>query len=262
MINLKYTKSQFNEFIKKYDMENEMIKLKVDHMIRVMKINSYFAKLQNLDEENIELAGVIGLLHDIGRFVQIEKYGIFIDSKSINHCEAGVKLLFEENLIENFVQDSKYYYTIEKAIENHGKYEIENNLDDKTLLHCKLIRDSDKTDIFEVMLRDNPYVVFDGDYDKNGTINPKVESDFFENKMINSADRKGVLDDFVRKVAFIYNYYFPCDLKYVKEQNYLNRMKDRFLESYHFESDETNKKIEQIVKYGNEFLEKQILSEN
>jgi len=256
MIDLKYAQRQFNDFIKRYDLNNEMITLKVAHMIRVMDVNIKFANFQGLDNENVELAGVIGLLHDIGRFVQVEKYGTFIDAKSINHCQAGVDLLFKDSLITNFVKDEEYYYIIEKAIGNHGKFEIESGLDEHTLLHCKLIRDSDKTDIFEVMLRENPDTVFDGPCIKDSNIDTKVKDDFYSHRMIKKLDIKTVVDDYVRKVAFIYNYYFSQNLQYIKEQNYIDRMTYRFLNYFNIENKETIKNIKEINLYANEYIEK------
>ncbi|MCI8272627.1 MAG: HD domain-containing protein [Clostridia bacterium] len=254
MIDLEYTRKQFNEFIKRYDLKNEMIGLKVAHMIRVMKVNMKFAEFQGLGNEDIELAGIIGLLHDIGRFVQIERYGTFIDYKSIDHCQAGVNLLFKDGFIAYFVKDDKYYHIIERAIKNHGQFEIEPGLDEHTLLHCQLIRDSDKTDIFEVMLQENPDTVFDGDYIRNANINEKVKEDFFNNRMINKVDVKTVFDDYVRKVAFIFNYYFARNLQYVKEKNYISRMTERFLAHFKIDNPETQKDIKEINLYANEYI--------
>ena len=255
MISLNYTQNQFNEFIKKYDVQNnERIALKTAHMLRVMDVNIKFATYQNLDKENIELAGVIGLLHDIGRFVQVEKYNTFIDAKSIDHCQAGVDLLFSDNLIHHFVPDGKYHHIIKKAISNHGKMEIEDGLDELTFLHCKLIRDSDKTDIYEVMLTENPDTVFDGAFTPDANINPNVIESFYNHTMVKKSDVLTVLDDYVRKVAFIYNYYFNENLKYIKEQNYIDRMTDRFLNYFNFTNSNSIKKIQELQSYGNKFL--------
>ena len=62
----------------------------------------------NLDEEQIKLAELIGLFHDIGRFKQAELYNTFNDRISMNHAELSVKVLFDENLIENFNVEEKY----------------------------------------------------------------------------------------------------------------------------------------------------------
>ena len=43
----------------------------------------------NLEKEDIKLAELIGLLHDIGRFEQLKRFNTFVDKKSINHGEFG-----------------------------------------------------------------------------------------------------------------------------------------------------------------------------
>ena len=256
MLSSEYTYKQFNNFIKKYDMNNKMIKLKIAHMIRVMNINKQFAIFQNLDKENIELATIIGLLHDIGRFVQIEKYNTFIDSQSVNHSIAGVELLFKDGYIEYFVEDSKYYYTIEKAISNHNKIEIEDGLDEITLLHSKLIRDADKTDIYEVTLIENLSTVFVGKYNPNAKINSKALEDFYSHRMVNNVNLQTNLDDYIRILAFIYNYYFIEDLKYVKDKNYIIRMYERFLDCFKFNNTETVKELKKATEYANSYINK------
>lgn len=258
MNNLEYTQKQFKEFIKKYDINQERIQLKIAHMMRVMEVNIQFAKWQNLDNENIELAGIIGLLHDIGRFYQVEKYDTFIDALSIDHCKAGVDLLFKENLIEYFVPNKKFHHIIEKAIENHGKFEIESGLDELTLLHCKLIRDSDKTDIYEVMLRDNPDTVFDGHSNKDDNFNQNVIDDFYKHVMVKKSDVLSVLDDYVRKLAFIYNYYFNKNLQYVKDKDYLNRMTTRFFDYFKFENPEVLNTANELLAYANNYLNNEL----
>ena len=58
----------FKEYLKDYDLENGSIKLKIKHTYEVVNKSEYIAKGLELDKENIELAKVIALLHDIGRF--------------------------------------------------------------------------------------------------------------------------------------------------------------------------------------------------
>lgn len=69
----------------------------------------------------MELAELIGLLHDIGRFEQIKRYNTFIDKNSINHGQLGVKILFDDNQIRRFIKDSKYDDIIKTAILNHNR---------------------------------------------------------------------------------------------------------------------------------------------
>ena len=65
----------------------------------------YSDTMLNLSEEDILLAELIGLLHDIGRFEQIKNYHTFLDKESIDHAEYGNKILFEDDLIRNFITE-------------------------------------------------------------------------------------------------------------------------------------------------------------
>ena len=132
--------------------------------------------------------------------------------------------------------------------------EIEEGLDENTLLHCKLIRDSDKTDIYEVMLNENPDTVFDGPFIPDASINQNALDCFYNHSMVKKSDVKTVLDDYVRKVAFIYNYYFTENLKYIKNQNYIDLMTNRFLKYFKFTNPLTLKKLYEVQKYGNNYL--------
>lgn len=96
MINKEKALKTFEKYVEKYNPEDEKIKLKKEHIQRVAKVAEEIAKSENLTDEDIDLAWLIGLLHDIGRFEQIRRYHTFNDGKSINHAEMGVKILFDE----------------------------------------------------------------------------------------------------------------------------------------------------------------------
>ena len=95
MINITKAKKEFKKYVEKYDINNPKIKLKVAHIERTSRIAKKIAKSLELQKEDIELAELIGLLHDIGRFEQVKRYGTFVDYLSENHAEIGVKILFD-----------------------------------------------------------------------------------------------------------------------------------------------------------------------
>ena len=138
---------EFEKYIKNYDLNNKEIKKKYLHSYRVMNLSKKYATLLNYNKHDIELATIIGLLHDIGRFEQFKIYHTYDDSISIDHASYGVKILFENNLIKQFWKDETDYEIIKFAIENHNKYEITNTCNQRALMHAKLIRDTDKLDI-------------------------------------------------------------------------------------------------------------------
>ena len=128
-----------------------MIDLKIRHTYGVVELSEYIVKDLKLSDEDISLAMLIGLLHDIARFEQAKEYGDYRDYVTLDHADLGVKILFEDGLIRKFVNDNKYDSIIMKAIKNHNKLCIdETDMNDRELLHAKIIRDADKTDNFRV----------------------------------------------------------------------------------------------------------------
>ena len=89
-------KKAFNEYAEKYDSSIEKIKLKIEHTFRVSELCEEIALSLKMSKEDIDLAWLTGLLHDIGRFEQVRRYGTFNDAKSIDHGKLGVEILFLE----------------------------------------------------------------------------------------------------------------------------------------------------------------------
>ena len=76
---------EFEKFILNYDLNDSRIKYKYDHSYRVMDISETIAKAINLSDEDIILAKIIALLHDVGRFEQLKVYNSFVDHEPIDH---------------------------------------------------------------------------------------------------------------------------------------------------------------------------------
>ena len=136
MIDITKAKKAFKEYIQNYDINNPKVKLKIAHIERTADIAKKTAESLNLEKEDIKLAELIGLLHDIGRFEQIKRYNTFVDHLSENHAELGVNILFKENLIRKFIEDDKYDKIIELAIINHNK--DKNDITKNTKAKCPI----------------------------------------------------------------------------------------------------------------------------
>ena len=191
----------FTKYVSSYDMENSDIKLKYNHSFRVMKLSVKYAKLLNFSEEDIELAKIIGLLHDIGRFEQLRVYHTYSDAESIDHAHYGVQELFEKNIIEQFNIKKEWYPIIKFAIENHNKREIAPCSDERTLMHAKLIRDTDKIDILY-------FLGTLGELDNKGVdepITPEVKKTFYNRQTINHSIVKRRNDKYIQYFAFAYD---------------------------------------------------------
>ena len=70
MINIEKCKDEFLKYTERYDVSDEEIKRKQLHSLRVMQRSKIIAQSLKLSEEEIQVATLIGLLHDIGRFEQ------------------------------------------------------------------------------------------------------------------------------------------------------------------------------------------------
>ena len=243
-MDLKKAKYEFSKYVKNYDMQNKRIENKYFHSFRVMEEAEKIAKSLNLSEEDIELAKLIGLLHDIGRFEQAKVYNNFRDDKTIDHGDLGVKILQKENYIRNFIKEEKYDKIIYKAIQNHNKYKIEQGLKDKELLHAKIIRDADKLDIFyegsEIFWTTKEEI----EKINKSDITINVWEMFSQRKIVDRTITLTPADGIINFISFIYDINFNYTYNEIKKQNYINRILDRF----NFENEITAKRMEEVRK--------------
>ena len=154
MIDRKRAETVFQAYTARYDLGSSMIRHKADHTCRVAENCERIAKSLGMRAEDVTFAWFLGLLHDIGRFEQVRRYGTFVDSVSVDHAEFGADLLFRENLIRDFTGEdfpAEDQALLETAIRQHNKLALPENLDERARCFCDLIRDADKADIFRVV---------------------------------------------------------------------------------------------------------------
>ncbi len=257
MIDLDYAEKAFEDYCKSYP-NLKGINLKIAHMKRVMHNNIELAKSLNLSQEDIALAGLIGLLHDIGRFEQFKIYNTFIDADSIDHASFSVEQLFTHNLIRMFIEDNSYDNIIKKAIENHNKINIESGLNERELLHAKMIKDSDKLDIYITVMESDPTLVFDGTYHPDDEISTPVLNSFYNHALVNNKDRKNKAEDFVRKVALIYDLNFPQSLIKLYDQDLIGRLTQFFKSSFYYSNLRTLEEIDKVSDEAMAYILKNI----
>ena len=253
MIDIKKAINTFINYTNNFDTKNPKIDLKIKDSIRVMKISEEIARKKVLDKEQIELASLIGLLHDIGRFKQYTKYKTYTDHISIDHGDLGVEILFEENKIKDYVTEEKYYKIIEEAIKNHNKYILETkNLTNQEKLFCELIKDADKIDI----LYEAAEIFWKGEEERvqKSIITKEVEKNFLDKKLIENKIKETEADKIVGMISFIYDINFKESFEIIKERDYINKIINRF----NFEEEKTKEKIEKIRNIAEQYLEEKI----
>lgn len=260
MIDIDKARESFKKFLDKYKEEEDTLgfNLKVKHTYHVTNNSRIIATKLKFSEEDIKLAELIGILHDIGRFEEVTMLKEF-DSVNFNHAEYGTKILFEDNLIRNFITDNSYDEIIKVSINNHNRLAIEDNLNERCLLHSKIIRDADKLDNFRVKIEERIEEVFPGKAKnksdiENSTISDKVYNTVLNRKCVDIHDRETLLDYFVCILAFAFDLNFKESYEIVKNNNYINRLIDRIS----FNDLETKNRIEEIRSVINSYIDEQI----
>ena len=251
IIDIEKAKEEFLKYTEKYDLEDINIKRKQIHSLRVMEISRKIAEGLNLSQEEIKIAELIGLLHDISRFEQYTKYHTFRDANSIDHGDFAVQIL--EKDIRKYIKTNKYDNVIKTAIKNHNKYKIEEGINDKEELFAKIIRDADKLDILYIIFTE----LYKGKEKEIGKekISEEDIRDFRNLRLVEKRkDKNNELYDMIVMISFIFDINFKMSFKIIKEQDSINRI----LNQFNFEDENTRILMEEIRTIANNYIEQKI----
>ena len=97
-MDIEHAKKAFERYLDQYDREDDKIKLKIVHTYGVVRCMNQITKKMGLSKEERKLAELIALLHDIGRFEQLKRFGSF-EPGLMDHAAYGAEILFEELMI-------------------------------------------------------------------------------------------------------------------------------------------------------------------
>ena len=252
-IDLEKAKKEFLKFTENYDLRNKDILRKQKHSLRVMEISKQISNELKLNEEEIQISALIGLLQDIARFEQRKLYETFQDTKSFDHGDYGEKIL--EKDIRKYIETNQYDKIIKTAVRNHNKFKIEDGLSEKENLFSKIIRDADKLDIFyeavEMFWKGKEKQI------EETVILDKVIEQFKKRLTIKREDieqGKNTINNVISIIAFIYDMNFKPSFEILKKENYINRILDRF----NVKDEKTKIELEEIRKISNKYIEQKI----
>ena len=276
VINRKNVINAFAEYVRNYDPSDEKIKLKIDHTYRVAGLCQRIAESLGLSEPDVDIAWLLGMLHDIGRFEQIRRFGTFNDAQSVDHAEFGADLLFKEGLIRKFAEG--YYEECELAepenqedeqiiknnehhnkdtgllemeIRQHNKYRVKEDLTERQRMFCDILRDADKVDIFKVNADIPMEIIYDVTTEelKNGVITKEVLESFYKKETVLKSVRRSAVDHIVGHISLLFELVYKESYRQAKEQGYVYKLLD-------FKSDvpEVNAEFDDMRKYIDEFL--------
>lgn len=242
MVNITEHKKLFKSFAKKYiDSGDEAFRIKIAHTGDVVRIITSLGKKLKLKKRQLFLTQLTALYHDLGRFVQYEKYKTFNDNVSIDHSMESVKILQELNFLKDLSLEEQSL--IKQAIIEHNKKDMSRGLSKNEMYLSMLIRDADKLSNFPFFLKN---------YDKFKLLKSNVyNSEFIQSilvkKPISNTALKTIEDYYLYHLSWFNDLNYKISIDYAIAENYISRIIARIADSdtqarltSHFENIQSN----------------------
>lgn len=231
------------------------ITLKRDHSLRVCDNILLIGKALGLGGDELRLAEIIALLHDIGRFEQYAQYRTFMDRTSVNHAELGIRIIEEREILAEMATDLKEM--VMRPILYHNRAALPEKETQTCLFFSQLIRDADKLDIWNVTTsyylenhgKKNP--VIELGLDNREDLSPAVINDLLHQRMVDINNLTTLNDFKLLQVSWIYDLNFVPTVQEAIKRGYLEKMRSVLPDS---------REIEEIFAMAINYMEKRIAS--
>jgi hypothetical protein len=236
-------------FAPRDEKRRKTIESKTRHSLRVRAEIRNIAENSGMSPGEVRLAEAVGLLHDVGRFAQVDRYGTLVDLTSINHARLGVRVMRREGILGNVDPVERKIILI--AVENHNKPELPALLRGRALVHSRLIRDADKLDIFNMLTdiyarRGKPADESDfaffglpeeeahpGENDcSNGSthgtaiVSETVYRKVLDGEVVPYSELESMNDFKLLQMGWAFDLNFPFSLRRVRERNYMAKIRE------------------------------------
>lgn len=122
---------------------------KAQHTEQVRRHCVELARHLRLPERDALCAELAGILHDLGRFRQFERYRTFNDGHSLDHAALALRIIGEKRLLLKIPALDRQRVAF--AIARHNQRTIGDSIDGDALTCARILRDADKLDIYRVL---------------------------------------------------------------------------------------------------------------
>lgn len=229
---------QFRDYTDGYDASDEKIALKIGHTYRVAGLCRLIARSEGMNAEEQELAWLLGMLHDMGRFEQLRRYDTFNDAESVDHAALGVEILFGTGnaeaaddgsgaaMIRRYVADDEEDALIRTAVGMHNVYRLAEGIAPRTEKFCHILRDADKVDILRVNIETPLEEIYNTTSRElyHAEVSEAVMQSFYEHHATLRSLKRTPVDYIAGHVSLIYELVFPESVRLVKVQGYWEKL--------------------------------------
>ena len=253
-VNRKHITETFDTYTSNYNLEDSKIRLKYDHTYRVADFCEQIARVQGLCEADIDLAWVLGMFHDIGRFEQVRRYGTFQDKDSVNHAALSADLLFCDGYAKLFLNAGEEEMKLmDTAVRFHNIYILPEKLTERELLFCNILRDADKIDILRVNCETPREEIYNLSTEvfENSDMTDEVYEGLMNLQPENRKYSRPGIDYIMGHIGFVFDLAFDESKSIIKKQGYLDELMD-----FQSKNTETQMRIETVRDTVRKYLKK------
>lgn len=231
----------------------ENIILKENHTMQVCKEIYNIGKHIELNNDELRLSMVIALFHDIGRFEQYARFKTFVDKKSVNHAELGVKILKDNKVLNRL--DESMQSLILRTILYHNRASLPEKETDTCLFYTKLIRDADKLDIWRIVTdyykqkNGKKNVALELELPNTSGISEEVYQDLTNMKIVDIRHVKNLNDFKLLQMGWVFDINFDATFQCIQSRHYIEMIGDVLPKS---------KDIQNVIKIIQLYLSKQV----
>ena len=244
IINRARARAAFAGYVRPYGTDNPRIALKVVHTNRVAEVCDAMARAEGLPDDDIDLAWLCGLLHDIGRFEQLRRWDTFSDGDSAPHAAIGIEVLFgsgsagldealvtseHECPITRFIEAREHDELIRTAVALHSDFRLPDTLDGRTRLLCSIVRDADKVDILRTLQENTVQTVLKVSDEAflGSRFSDEALAAFRSHRCLRRAERHSPADYLLGLVAFVFELDHTESRRILHDRGYLKTFLER-----------------------------------
>lgn len=191
-----------------------MVLQKEEHSLIVAELCRKLAVDLGLDAAEKRLAEAVGLCHDVGRFKQATVYRTFNDRASVNHGRLGVEEMLTAGVAAAIAPDD--WAALAFAVRWHNAAALPDQPDPRLILHGRIIRDTDKLDIYRVLPPGPPA---DG-------CSPRLVDDFLAGRPLYYQDIRMADDRKLIMISWLCDVNFPWTVREITMRGYTDRLLD------------------------------------
>jgi len=232
-------RQHFNNYVDSFrDVDTKlhpMMELKLQHSLRVADEARGIATDLGWAESEVILAEAIGLFHDVGRFLQYQKYQTYYDPKSVNHGCLGFQILTDSDWLNPVTADEKTI--VLESVRLHNVHSLPADLSAELKKFVDLVRDADKLDIYHVVnsafdkqdLKENPGIMWN--MPRDFSPDSIILKDLRARRQASYLDVKSQADFCLLQLCWIYDLNYQPALRRIHERNIVDRLAGRLPEN-------------------------------